>query len=73
MAPDYVKMTVEALSVLPAKKREEVYDFAEFLRASTDVTMVKKKRKKGSVLNLINLGKSGRTDIALNHDAYLYD
>ena len=73
MAADYLRMTAETLATLPLEKQEEVYDFAKFLKTSSASATGRKKEKKGSVLNLIGLGKSGVGDIALNHDKYLYD
>lgn len=73
MATNYLKMTVNTLATLPLEKQEEVYDFVKFLKASTEKLTIYKKSKKGSVLNLIGLGKSGLGDMALNHDKYLYD
>lgn len=74
MAADYLKMTVDTLATLPPEKQEEVYDFAEFLKAnSTTKTAAKQSNKKGSVLNIIGLGKSDVSDVAQNHDKYLYE
>ncbi len=73
MGADYLRMTTETLATLPPEKQEEVYDFAKFLEASSADVTGRKKEKKGSVLNLIGLGKSGVGDIALNHDKYIYD
>ena len=74
MPANYVKLTADTMGVLPREKQAEVYDFAKYLRASSKaVSANSRRRKKGSVLNLIGLGKSGVGDIALNHDKYLYD
>jgi hypothetical protein len=66
-------MTAAEMSTLPAQKQAEVYDFAKFLRINTKDADVKKSFKKASVLNLVGIGSSGKGDIALNHDKYLYE
>jgi len=73
MAFDYLKMTVDTLATLPLEKQVEVYDFAKFLKTTAVRPVIKKKTKKGSLLKIVGLGKSGAKDIALNHDKYLYD
>jgi hypothetical protein len=73
MAADYLKMTIDTLATLPMEKQQEVYDFTQFLKASSKQNTTKAKRHKGSILNIIGLGKSGLGDISLNHDRYLYD
>jgi hypothetical protein len=71
MASDYLRMTADTLATLPLEKQEEVYDFARFLKANTTHTATIEKKRKGSVLNIIGIGKSGVGDLALNHDKYL--
>lgn len=73
MAADYVRKTVEALAVLPPEKQLEVYDFAAFLNASCAAVRARPKERKGSVLNLIAMGRSGIRDISDRHDHYVYD
>jgi hypothetical protein len=73
MATDYMRMTIDTIATLPREKQEEVYDFVRFLKTSSDKTAGKEKTRKGSVLNIIGLGKSGLGDLAINHDKYLYD
>ena len=73
MAANFLRMTADTLATLPPKKQEEVYDFARFLKENTAQTTIKEKKRKGSVLNIISIGKSGVGDLALNHDKYLYD
>ena len=73
MAIDYLKKTVDTLASLPLEKQEEVYDFAKFLKKTAAEPAAKGKGRKGSVLNIIGLGRSGVNDVALNHDKYLYD
>ncbi|MBN1981175.1 MAG: DUF2281 domain-containing protein [Chitinivibrionales bacterium] len=72
MAYDYIRLTVNTMEALPAERQVEVYDFAKFLKEKTK-TALKKSTKKSSILNLIGIGKSGCSDIALNHDKYLYE
>jgi hypothetical protein len=73
MATDYMRMTIDTIATLPREKQEEVYDFVRFLKTSSGKTAGKEKTRKGSVLNIIGLGKSGLGDLAINHDKYLYD
>jgi hypothetical protein len=73
MSVDYLKMTIDTLAKLPLEKQEEVYDFTLFLKASSKQEAAKEHKRKGSILNIIGLGKSGLGDISLNHDKYLYD
>ncbi|MBN1604799.1 MAG: hypothetical protein JW915_24530 [Chitinispirillaceae bacterium] len=72
MTIDYLKMTIDTLAALPREKQEEVYDFTQFLKASSKQT-IKRKKRKSSILNIIGVGKSGLGDLSLNHDKYLYD
>lgn len=72
MSANYIRLTADTMETLPPQKQAEVYDFATFLRTSSK-SAARKKSKKGSVLNLIGLGKSGLSDISINHDKYLYD
>lgn len=72
MAVDYLRMTADTLATLPLEKQEEVYDFARFLKTTAEQAATMRKKRKGSVLNIIGLGKSGLGDMALNHDKYLY-
>jgi hypothetical protein len=73
MPTNYVKMTAATMATLPAQKQAEVYDFAKFLRINAKDIAVNKSFKKASVLNLVGIGSSGKSDIALNHDKYLYE
>lgn len=73
MATDYMRMTIDTIATLPREKQEEVYDFVLFLKTSSGKTTGKEKTRKGSILNIIGLGKSGLGDLAINHDKYLYD
>jgi hypothetical protein len=73
MITNYVKMTAAAMSLLPEQKQAEVYNFAKFLHINTKDTVSTKKLKKASVLRLVGMGASGKNDIALNHDKYLYE
>jgi hypothetical protein len=73
MATDYMRMTIDTIATLPREKQEEVYDFVRFLKTSSGKTTGKEKTRKGSILNIIGLGKSGLGDLAINHDKYLYD
>jgi hypothetical protein len=73
MAVNYVKMTATTMAKLPEQKQAEVYDFAKFLRISTKDVVAKKSLKKASILKLVGIGSSGKNDIALNHDKYLYE
>ena len=73
MAVDYLKMTIDTLATLPLEKQVEVYDFTLFLKAASKQGDAKVKRRKGSILNIVGLGKSGLGDMSLNHDKYLYD
>jgi len=73
MAVDYLRRTVDTLASLPLEKQAEVYDFVNFLKEKTKEPAAKEKGKKGSVLNIIGLGKSGIGNVALDHDKYLYD
>lgn len=73
MPTDYLKSAYETMTTLPLEKQEEVYDFVNFLKMATVHSPVKHRTKKGSVRNIIGLGKSGLCDISLNHDKYLYD
>jgi hypothetical protein len=68
-----MRMTIDTIATLPLEKQVEVYDFAKFLKSSTNKTPAKKKTGKGSILNIIGLGKSGLGDLSVNHDKYLYD
>jgi len=72
MATSILKMTVDTMTSLPVEKQAEVYDFARFLKARTK-PMIKKNDRSCSALGLIGIGKSGKGDIALNHDKYLYE
>ena len=73
MAANYVKMTAATMATLPEQKQAEVYDFAKFLHVNTKDVVAKKPFKKASVLKLVGIGSSGKSDIALNHDKYLYE
>lgn len=73
MAVDYFKMTVDTLATLPIEKQEEVYDFTMFLKSISKQGTAKTKKRNGSILNIVGLGKSGLGDMSLNHDKYLYD
>lgn len=73
MANDYLKMTIDTLAMLPREKQAEVYDFTQFLKTSSKQSVTKAKKRNGSILNIIGLGKSGLRDISINHDKYLYD
>ncbi len=72
-ANNYIRLTVDAMEKLPSEKQVEVYDFAKFLKASTNAMTATKKNKKTSVLDIIGIGTSGVGDIALKHDKYLYE
>ena len=73
MSANYVKLTANTMTQLPEEKQLEVYDFVNFLRTSTKMIQPKKVSKKTSLLKLIGIGSSGKTDISLNHDKYLYE
>jgi hypothetical protein len=73
MAVNYVKMTADTMAKLPEQKQAEVYDFANFLRLNSTDIAVRKSFKKASILKLVGIGASGKNDIALNHDKYLYE
>jgi hypothetical protein len=72
MSIDYLKMTANTLATLPPAKQAEVYDFATYLKVRTS-SITRKHVKKDSVLDLVGIGESGKNDIALNHDKYLYE
>ena len=72
MSANYVRLTANTMEVLPEEKQAEVYDFAKFLK-TTSKNNTKRTVKKTSVLELIGIEESGYTDIALNHDKYLYE
>jgi hypothetical protein len=71
MPANYIQMTSATMEALPDIKQAEVYDFATFLKIASKDDF-QKKTKTGSVLNIIGLGKSGTSDISINHDKYLY-
>lgn len=72
MAYNYAKLTVDTMEKLSPEKQAEVYDFVSFLEAKT-----RKHRdhraKKTSLLELVGFGRSGKTDVSVNHDKYLYE
>lgn len=72
MATSILKMTVDTMTSLPVDKQEEVYDFARFLKASARPA-TRKNHTNGSILGLVGIGASGKGDIAVNHDNYLYE
>lgn len=72
MPANYIQLTSDTMEMLPNQKQAEVYDFATFLKIGSK-SNIRQKNKKGSVLNLIGLGRSGTSDISINHDKYLYD
>lgn len=72
MSANYVRLTANTMEVLPEEKQAEVYNFAKFLKTKSK-NNTKRSIKKISILDLIGIGESGYTDIALNHDKYLYE
>ena len=72
MSTNYIKLTIDTMESLPAEKQVEVYDFAKYLKKRTKST-VRKITKKASILKLVGIGKSGCSDISVNHDTYLYE
>ena len=77
MPADYIKLITSATAELPADKQLEVYDFVQSVRCrykkSPKSAKVSKIQTKDSLLGIIGIGDSGRSDIAANHDKFLYD
>ena len=73
MSFNYLKQTQEILATLPEEKQAQVLDFASFLKEKIKSHVsVRNKKKSGSILSLIGIGKSPMNDVALRHDFYLY-
>ncbi len=72
MAYNYSQLTADTMEKLPADKQAEVYDFATFLEAKTQKHLPHR-TKKSSLLDLVGIGRSGKSDNSVNHDKYLYE
>ncbi|OGJ90672.1 MAG: hypothetical protein A2350_00585 [Candidatus Raymondbacteria bacterium RifOxyB12_full_50_8] len=68
---NYPKMTADTMEMLPFEKQAEVYDFVTFLKTKSRIKAAR--NKKTSLLNIIGLGRSNKSDISVNHDKYLYE
>jgi cytochrome c len=72
MSYNYPKLTTSTMEKLPVDKQAEVYDFAEFLETKARKHQPHR-AKKASFRDLVGLGRSGKSDISVNHDKYLYE
>lgn len=72
MPYNYPKLTTATMEKLPVEKQAEIYDFAAFLEKKERIRHPQRS-KKASLMDLVGLGKSGKSDISANHDKYLYE